>query len=63
MAFGDEQIDRLVNGLDAVAQKRLQQFDEMMAARLSQFQEMMNGIKITNQVEMPVVKQATANNG
>ena len=60
MAFGDEQIDRLVNGLDLVAQKRLGQLDQMMADRLSQFQEMMNGIKITNNIEIPVVKRASA---
>lgn len=54
----DAEIDRVINGLDNVMANRIKQIDDMLAARLSQFQEMMNGIKITNQVEMPVVKKA-----
>ena len=54
----DEEIDRVVNGLDNVLAKRIEQIDTMLADRLAQFQEMMNGIKITNNIEMPVVKKA-----
>jgi hypothetical protein len=54
----DQQIQEVLNGFDSILDKRIKQIDAVIESRMNQFQEMLNGLKITNQVEMPVVKKS-----
>ena len=51
-------IDNAVNQFDGVMKERIDQIDKMLENRVSQFQEMLNGVKITVNLEMPIVKKA-----
>jgi len=54
----DQQIAEVVNGLDSVLKNRISQIDKISDDKLDRLQEMLNGIKITVNIEMPVVKKA-----
>lgn len=51
-------VDNAVKQIDQLAQARINQIDQVLDSKLDKFQEMLNGIKITVNVEMPVVKKA-----
>jgi hypothetical protein len=58
MDFAFDSIEHATKNIDAVMQTRIAQIDTMLDDKLTKFQEMLNGIKITVNVEMPVVKKA-----
>jgi hypothetical protein len=57
MDFAFDSIEHATKNIDAVMQTRIAQIDTMLDDKLNKFQEMLNGIKITVNVEMPVVKK------
>lgn len=54
----DKEIAELVGGVDTVLKNRIDQLDKVIDEKLDRFQEMLNGVKITVNLEMPVVERA-----